>query len=468
MQGGVKRDRWGYDVRSSSDACISAINDYYDQVLIYGRERSVILKATLHDRDCVLANILVAHYLSSSDPSQALFYLHAAASRLEQATSYEKAVFDAVNSLISENRDDDVALEMHFKLLDDFPKDLASLKRAQVICFYMGRADLSLTLVQQVLPQNQLENYIYGLLAFPLLELGQMEEAEKAARKALEINKVDCWAQHNFCHVLQYECRFKEAVQFMEDCSSSWASLSSFMITHNWWHVALCYMEGHSAIERIVEVYDQHIWKELERADASVPEVYLNAVGLLLRVHVRGEIDVFRDHLKSLASCLTDQRNWFMEWHFDVLILWALAYSNELSKAEDLLKGLRSRFLKMNSKKQQLMQRGMWLAEAMYEYGKGNYKQALDFLEPDFDAVDYKIIGASDEQVDVFNEVWYSMLLNTGQALKVIEVLGARIKKRQGVPFLWRLLERAYTIVGSKEATIVGEKAKVLETAYFK
>lgn len=29
-----------------------------------------------------------------------------------------------------------------------------------------------------------------------------------------------------------------------------------------------------------------------------------------------------------------------------------------------------------------------------------------------------KIIGASDEQVDVFNEVWYIMLLNNGDAIK--------------------------------------------------
>lgn len=28
------------------------------------------------------------------------------------------------------------------------------------------------------------------------------------------------------------------------------------------------------------------------------------------------------------------------------------------------------------------------------------------------------MIGASDEQLDVFNEVWYIMLLNTGQAAK--------------------------------------------------
>jgi hypothetical protein len=34
------------------------------------------------------------------------------------------------------------------------------------------------------------------MLAFPLLELGQMAEAEKAAKKGFEINKQDNWAQH--------------------------------------------------------------------------------------------------------------------------------------------------------------------------------------------------------------------------------------------------------------------------------
>lgn len=29
-----------------------------------------------------------------------------------------------------------------------------------------------------------------------------MAEAEKAARKALEINKADCWAQHNVSYIL--------------------------------------------------------------------------------------------------------------------------------------------------------------------------------------------------------------------------------------------------------------------------
>ncbi|KAH7515851.1 hypothetical protein FEM48_Zijuj10G0070200 [Ziziphus jujuba var. spinosa] len=418
MDGGVKVNKWGYEVRTSSDACISAINDFYYQ---------------------------------------------------EQATRYEKAVFDATSSLISENRDDDVAFELHSKLLKEFPKDLVSLKRAQVLCFYMGRPDLSLSLVQQVLPENQEEDYIYGMLAFPLLELGQMADAEKAAKRAYKINKQDFWAQHALCHVLQYECHFKEAVAFMEGCSSSWSSCSSFMLTHNWWHVALCYLEGHSPIQKVLELYDQCIWKELEKVDAIYPEVYLNAVGLLLRVYVRGEINIFKDRLEILASRLTNHSYWYLEWHFDLLILWALAYTNEISEAEDLLGALKSRVAKMSKKKQQLMQRGILLAESLFEYGRGNDKRALELLGPAFDANDLKMIGASEEQLDVFNEMWYCMLLNTGQATKAIEVLEKRIKKREGVPFLWRLLERGYNMIGKQEeAATVGEKAKVLENTYFK
>ncbi|PSS13550.1 Tetratricopeptide repeat protein like [Actinidia chinensis var. chinensis] len=467
LEGEVKLNRWGYQVNTSSDDCISAINSYYQQVLSYGRQRSVILEASAHDPNCVLANILAAQFLCS-DPARGAPHLEAAKANLQQATANEKAVFDAVICLISPDRDDDIAYELLSKLLKDFPRDLASLKNAQVLCFYMGQPDLSLDIVQQVLPKNEEESYIYGMLAFPLLELGRMEDAEKAAKKGFEINREDCWAQHGLCHVLQYECRFKEAVDFMEECSKSWSSLSSFMYTHNWWHVALCYLEGNAPMRKVREVYDHCIWKELERSDAMSAEVYLNALGLLLRVYVRGEIGIFGDRLKILGGCLTDQALWYLEWHLDVLVIWALVSTGAFDKGEELLKGLKSRISKMGKKKKQKMQRGMLLAEALYGYGKGNHKEALELLGPDFDASNCKIIGASDEQLDVFNEVWYVMMLNTGQATKAIEVLEERIKKREGASFMWRLLERGYSMLGRPEAHTVAEKAKYLEAAYFK
>ncbi|CAN1151353.1 Tetratricopeptide repeat protein 38 [Linum perenne] len=332
----------------------------------------------------------------------------------------------------------------------------------------MGRPDLSLDLVLKVLPHVEGEDYVYGMLSFSLLELGRITEAEDAARKGYEINRNDYWAQHALCHVLQYQCRFREAVQFMEDCSPSWTCCSSFMLTHNWWHVALCYLEGNCTITKVVEVYDRRIWKELERDDATPPEVYLNALGLLLRLSVRGLLDVFRHQFKVLADRVSNRANWFLEWHLDVLIVWALVKSGEISKADDLLIGLKSRISEMNKKKQQIMQKGMLLAEALYEHAKGDDKRAKEILGPNFDVNGCKIIGASDEQLDVFNEVWFNILLNTGEETKAIEAIEKQINKRDGTPFTWRLLERAYRTIGSTEyASAAAQKARTLEAAYF-
>ncbi|KAH0911551.1 hypothetical protein HID58_034872 [Brassica napus] len=431
--------RWGYEVNASSDECINAIDSYFHQVLSYGRNWKVILEAPLHDKDCVLGNVLAAHYLSSSDHSKANTYVEAARSNLEQSTSYEKAVFEAVSYLSSEDRDDDLALEMHTQLLTRFPKDLASLKRAQVLCFYMGQPAPFLSLVQQVLPVNQEESYIHGMLAFPLLELGRMEEAAAASRKGYEINKEDAWAHH---------------------CTHQY--------THNWWHIALCYLEGGSPMSKIEEIYDNHIWKELEKGDAVPPEVYLNAIGLSLRLDVRDALKgSFDDRLKLLAARLTDQENWYMSWHLDILIVWALAKVGETSKARELLEGLKLRLSKMNKKKQEVMKKGIQLGEAVYEYAKGDYKKALELLGSDFNAFDYKIIGASYEQIDVFNEMWCQLLLKTGQSSTAKGVIKERIKVRDGVPFTWRLLEKSCDMEGNAEAESAGERAKKLGSSYF-
>ncbi|CAH8337033.1 unnamed protein product [Eruca vesicaria subsp. sativa] len=461
--------RWGYEVNASSDDCINAIDSYFHQVLSYGRNGKVILEAPLYDKDCVLGNVLAAHYLSSSsDLSKANTYVEAARSNIEQATPYEKAVFEAISYMISEDRDDDLALELHTELLKKFPKDLASLKRAQDLCFSMGQPAPFLSLVQQVLPVNQEESYIHGMLAFPLLELGRMEEAVAASKKGYEINKEDAWAHHCLCHVLHHECKFKEAVELMEELAESWHSCSSFMYAHNWWHIALCYLEGGSPMSKIEEIYDNHIWKELEKDDAVPSEVYPNALGLLVRLDVRDALKgSFEDRLKLLAARLTDQESWYLKWNLDILIVWALAKAGETSKADELLEGLKFRVSKMNKKKQQVMQKGIQLGEAVYEYAKGNYKQALDLLGPDFNAFGYKMIAASDEQIDVFNEMWCQLLLKTGQSSTAKEVIRERIKVRDGVPFTWRLLEKSYAMEGNAKAESAGERAKKLESSYF-
>ncbi|CAN6881359.1 unnamed protein product [Brassica oleracea] len=143
----------------------------------------------------------------------------------------------------------------------------------------------------------------------------------------------------------------------------------------------------------------------------------------------------------------------------------------------------------MNKKKQEVMKRGIQLGEAVYEYAKGDYKQALELLGSDFNAFNL-IIGASDEQIDVFNEMWCQLLLKIGQSstgtaccrilktyitmnafgsdvMQAKGVIKERIKVRDGVPFTWRLLEKSCDMEGNAEAESAGERAKKLESSYF-
>lgn len=468
-KGEVTRDMWGQEYRTASADCAAALDDYYAQTMAFGRHRGrAVLRAVDADPACALASALAAHFVAPRDPDRAAAFLAAAADSLGKATEYERAVFRTLSALVGEDRDVELAIERHFELLKEFPRDLMSLKRAQLICFYVGRPDTSLKFVQQVLPENQDQNYIYGMLAFPLLELGRMDEAERAARKGLAINKNDFWSQHNMCHVFQQECRFREATEFMESCSPSWKACSSFMFTHNWWHVAVCYLEGESPIRKVLEVYDQNIMKELERSDCEAAEVYLNALGLLLRLYVRGEIGPAKERLRTLLDELKNESIWHVEWLLDLLVLWALASMNEIRTAENLLGSLRSRVSSMDTKRQQAMQKAFQLAEAVFEYGKGEHKTVFDILGPDFDGLSYKMIGASDEQVDVFNEVWYTVLINARETSTAIEVLVKQISKREGAPFLWRLLEKAYSLEGrGADASVASQKANTLQAAYF-
>lgn len=69
---------------------------------------------------------------------------------------------------------------------------------------------------------------------------------------------------------------------------------------------------------------------------------------LIVILKIASLCDAFIIHILIiilLYQCMQHniQSNWYLEWHFDLLILWALAYTNEISKAEALLGGLKFR-----------------------------------------------------------------------------------------------------------------------------
>jgi hypothetical protein len=95
----------------------------------------------------------------------------------------------------------------------------------------------------------------------------------------------------------------------MESCSPSWEACTSFLyvvlhavcillmqvnsyelsfffvshrLTHNWWHVAVCYLEAESPLCKVLEIYDHNIMKELEKSDCETAEVLCLLLVILL------------------------------------------------------------------------------------------------------------------------------------------------------------------------------------------
>lgn len=89
-------------------------------------------------------------------------------------------------------------------------------------------------------------------------------------------------------------------VRFAFSSLDTWDQCCSFLYTHNWWHVALVraslfglwlyFLPSHSQfyldldnVSVARQLFDEHIWNR----DPSNPEDQLNALGLLVRLHIR-------------------------------------------------------------------------------------------------------------------------------------------------------------------------------------
>ncbi|XP_056843301.1 uncharacterized protein LOC108808326 [Raphanus sativus] len=191
------------------------------------------------------------------------------------------------------------------------------------VSLHMGRPDLPLPLFEKILPENQEQDYVFGMLAFPLLDLGHLAEAEKAARKGNEINKT------TFGRISARDAQLHGIVALPSDKSETSSgniikdtqTFATFQlgIHINWWHVTVCYLVGGYLISEVQEIYD-------------------------------------------------NQAMWYQEWLFDITTIWLLSKVGNISRAHVLLEGLKSRTCNMSKKIQKLMGKAIQQSSTIEEH----------------------------------------------------------------------------------------------------
>ena len=178
------------------------------------------------------------------------------------------------------------------------PRDLLALQAGHQVDFFTGDSRLLRDRIARVRPHwNDAmpgHHAVLGMHAFGLEECGDYAQAERAGRRAIELEPRDTWAWHAVAHVHEMRNVPKDGIAWLEPNAAHW-SRDSFFAVHNWWHLALFKLEQ-DRHDEVLATYDASIGGP----GSGVVLDMIDQSALLWRLALRG-VDV-GDRWQSLAG----------------------------------------------------------------------------------------------------------------------------------------------------------------------
>lgn len=315
-------DAQGLEVTTDSRAAIAAINWFIDQALSYGLDaETAIFQGIAADPTCAMLHAYAAAHFFSMESTlawkKAKRHLQAAQQYLAELTNRERLYVQAIAAWSVGAIDQ--AIVLHEAIAHKFPHDLVSVQQGQYHYFYLGDKDRLLKIAQQVMRANRENHYLYGMVAFGLEQCHQLQDAEAMGRIAIAMNRHDPWAHHAVAHVMETQGRVDDGIAWMESLADTWENCNSMLYTHNWWHVALYYLDLGDE-QKVLALYDTRVWG---RAQKESPKDQVGAIALLLRLELHG-IDV-GDRWQNLSAYLLPRLHEHALAFQDLHYLYALA-----------------------------------------------------------------------------------------------------------------------------------------------
>lgn len=397
-----------------------------------------IFPAVERDPDCLPAQCLAAMLKlfggTADSPRQARPHLVAAARHAAAATERERLFLQALTAWADGARDRAIAL--HQEIAARWPRDLVSARLGQIHLFLQGDCAGQLALTEAVFDANRDRPYAHGMMAFALEEVGRYREAEAAGRHAVEMQRREPWAHHAVAHVMESEGRWQDGLDWMLPLAPEWEGCNSFMLTHNWWHVALFLIDGDRA-EEALELFDRRVWA----VDRDYAGDQGNAIALAARLEFQGvEVGPARwsDIADHLHGRVTEHDDAFLAVHF----AHALARAGRLAELRQLLSNLEAWAPGAPD-----WCRATWLdaalpaARGMAAFALGDPLTAwaeLSAARPHLHR-----LGCSHAQRDLFEQCWLRAAIAAGRGSEVREVLEGRARRWPAIAFHRRWVEEA-------------------------
>jgi tetratricopeptide (TPR) repeat protein len=302
------------------------------------------------------------------------------------------------------------------------PLDAFAVKLSHAIRFMLGDAAgmrRSLARVVSIYtPTTPFAGYIKGCYAFALEETGDLLEAERMGRRAVEIEPGDAWGRHAVAHVLEMEGRARDGLAWLGN-DGDWSRCNNFA-AHLLWHRALFLLElGRSG--DALALYDAGVRAEKTDDFRDIA----NAASLLQRLEIAGlSVGNRWEELADIAERRIDDRQLaFADLHYVMCLAGAGRPQSAMRLAQGLIAADGGRNAEISR------EIAAPAAGAIVAFAAGRYASAAELLGPVLPLMQQ--VGGSHAQRDVFAQVWLESLVRSGHPASEAELRG-RLTARGG------------------------------------
>ncbi len=402
----MRADSLGNLVTLDDASSLVAVNDFVEGVISCEARAVNLLGMAGQDHSAIVqAYAATLHMFAETGDASANArpWLQRAQAAAPSATPREQRFVAAIAAWVE--GDIDTAIRLHEEQAVAFPRDLVSLKLGQYHLFNRGDAPGMLRLARSVVPAAADVPYLHGMLAFGWEQCHYLREAEAAARHAMALCHKEPWAHHALAHVMLTEGRLQEGLAFTQEVNGTWTGLNSFMLTHNWWHVALFALDL-GQHDDVLRLYDQQVWGVAK--DYSQDQI--NAVSLLARLELAG-VDVgerWNDVADHLATRVHDHVLPFL----DLQYLYGLARAGR-PEADRLYAQMRHGAAGPAPDEAVWQTVGVPAGAGLLAHARGDFKSAAQSLAQALPRL--REIGGSHAQRDLFAQIYIDALERSGQ-----------------------------------------------------
>jgi len=433
-------DARGVPVSTDRIASIDAYEKALWQFQSYFGDPTATLAGALHDDpEFILGHIFSASAMLMMSERQYLPAVHAS---LDQAAALAHKANDRERILLAATRDLAAgrwheATAKWDRVLAEHPRDALALQCAHLIDFFVGDAVNLRDRTARVLGHWNVEipgySYMLGLHAFGLEECNEFERAETAARTALAIERRDAWSVHALTHVMEMQNRYDEGCAFLESTAPDWSQDNGFAF-HNWWHLALFYMERED-FTRALDLFDERVFNR----ESDVSMELLDATALLWRLHLQ-DVDVSGRWMAvaNRWAMKTGVENGYYAFN-DFHAVVALAGAGRLDAARAVLAALGDA-AKTNPPATRAMaaEVGIPACSAIIAFAEQRYAEVIEILSP-LRARAHRF-GGSNAQRDILAQTLLVAALRSGHTGLATNLLHERAVHKPASPLTrrWR------------------------------